>query len=119
MQAGFKKGRWNKHKIANICWIIEKATKEFKKNIYFGCIDYAKAFEYVDHNNCGKFFKRWEHQTTLTASWEICMLVKKQQLEPNMEQQTSSKLRKEYVKAVYCHPGYLTYIQSTSCKMPG
>ena len=51
--------------------------------------------------NCGKFFKRWEHQTTLPAYWEICMQVKKQQLEPDMEQQTGSKLGKEYVKAVY------------------
>ena len=51
--------------------------------------------------NCGKFLKRWEYQTTLSASWETCMQVKKQQLEPGMEQQTDSKLGKEYVKAVY------------------
>ena len=55
----------------------------------------------------------------LPASREICMQVKKQQLEPDMEEQTDSKLRKEYVKTVYCHPAYLTYMQSTSCKMPG
>ena len=47
------------------------------------------------------------------------MQVKKQQLEPDMEQQTGSKLGKEYLKAVYCHPAYLTYMQSTSCEMPG
>ena len=66
--------------------------------------------------NCGKFFKRWEYQTTLPASQEICMQVKKQhvQLELDMEEQTSSNLGKEYVKAVYCHPVYLTYMQSTS-----
>ena len=69
--------------------------------------------------NCGKFFKRWEYQITLPACCETCMQVKKQQLEPDMEQQTSSKLGKEYVKAVYCHPAYLTYMQSTSCEMPG
>ena len=69
--------------------------------------------------NCGKFLKRWGYQTTLPASWEICMQVKKQQLEPDMEQQTGSKLGKEYVKAVYCHPAYLTYMQSTSCEMLG
>ena len=69
--------------------------------------------------NCGKFFKRWEYQTTWPASWEICMQVKNQQLEQDMEQQTGSKWGKEYVKAVYCHPAYLTYMQSTSCKMPG
>ena len=67
--------------------------------------------------NCGKFLKRWEYQTTLPASWEICMQVKKQQLEPDTEQQIGSKLGKEYVKAVYCHPAYLTYMQSTSWEM--
>ena len=69
--------------------------------------------------NCGKFFKRWEYQTITSASWEIYMQVKKQQLELDMEQWTGSKLRKEYLKAVYCHPAYLTYMQSTSCEMPG
>ena len=59
-----------------------------------------------------------EYQTTLPASWEICVQVKKQQLELDMEQQTWSKLGKEYVKVVYCHPAYLTYMQSTSWKMP-
>ena len=66
---------------------------------------------------CGKFGKRWEYQTTLPTSWEICMQVKKQQLEPEMEQRTGSKLGKEYIKAVYCHPAYLTYMQSTSYEM--
>ena len=65
--------------------------------------------------NCGKFFKRWEYQTTWPASWDICRQVKKQQLEPDMEQQTGSNLKKDYNKAVYCHPAYLTYMQSTSC----
>ena len=65
--------------------------------------------------NCGKFLKRWDYQATWPASWEICM--QKQQLELDMEQQTGSKLGKEYVKAVYCHPAYLTYMQSTSCEM--
>ena len=69
--------------------------------------------------NCGKFLKRWEYQITLPAYWEICMQVKKQQLELDMEQQTGSKSGKEYVKAVYCHPAYLTSMQSTSCEMPG
>ena len=58
-----------------------------------------------------------EYQTTVPYPWEICMQVKKQQLEPDMEQQTGSKLGKEYVKAVYCGPAYLTYMQSTSCDM--
>ena len=66
-----------------------------------------------------KFFKRWEYQTTLSASWEVCVQVKKQQLEPDMERQTGSKLGKEYIKAVYCHPAYLTYMQNTSWEMLG
>ena len=69
--------------------------------------------------NCGKFFKRWEYQTTWPASWEICMQVRKQQLELDMEQWTGSKLWKEYIKDVYCHPTYLTSMQSTSHEMPG
>ena len=69
--------------------------------------------------NCGKLFKRWEYQTTLPASWEICMQVEKQQLELDMEQQTGSKLVKEYIKAVYYYSAYLTYMLSTSCEMPG
>ena len=93
--------------------------QECQKNIYFCFIDYAKAFDCVDHNNLWKICKRWDYQTTLPASREICIQVKKQQLEPDMEQQTGSKLGKEYVKAVYCHPVYLTSMQSTSCEMPG
>ena len=67
---------------------------------------------------CGKLLKRWEFQTTLPVSWEICMQIKMQQLEPDMEQGTGSKSEKEYVKAV-CHPEYLTYMQSILCEMPG
>ena len=63
--------------------------------------------------NCGKFRKRWEYQTTWYASWEICMQVSKQQLELDMEQQTGSKSGKEFIKAIDCHPAYLTYMQST------
>ena len=66
-----------------------------------------------------KFWKRWECQTTLPASWEIYMQVKKHQLKLHMEQQTGSISGKEYVKAVYCHPAYLTYMQSISCEMLG
>ena len=68
---------------------------------------------------CGKFLKRWEYQTTLPASSEICMQVKKQQLELDMIQWTGWKLGKQYIKAVYCYPACLTYMQSTSCEMPG
>ena len=90
VQAGFRKGRGTRDEIANICWIIEKA-REFQKKIYFCFIDYAKAFDCVDHNKLGKFWKRWEYQTTWPASWEICIQVRKQQLELDMEQQTGSK----------------------------
>ena len=69
--------------------------------------------------NCGKFLKRQEYQITLPVSWETCMWVRKQQLELNMEQWTGSKLEKEYIKAVYCNPTYLTHMQSTSCEMLG
>ena len=85
VQAGFRKGRGASDQIANIRWIIKKA-REFQKNIYFCSIDYVKAFDSVDHN------KLPDH---LSASWEICMQVKKQQLELGMEQQTGSKLGKE------------------------
>ena len=90
VQAGLRKGRGTRDQIANSCWIMEKA-REFQKNIYFCFIDYAKALTVWITINCGKFFKRWEYQTILHASWEICMQVKKQLLELNMEQQTGSK----------------------------
>ena len=85
---------------------MEKA-REFQKNIYFCFIDCDKAFGCLDHNNLWKILKEMEYQTTWPASWEICMQVRKQQLELDMEQQTISKLGKEYIKAVYCHLVYL------------
>ena len=90
VQAGFRKGRGNRDQIANICWIMEKA-REFPKNIYFCFIDYAKAFDYVDHNKLWKILKEMGIPDHLTASWEICMQVRKQQLELDMKQQTGSK----------------------------
>ena len=88
--------------IANIRWIMERA-REFQKSIYFCFIDYAKAFDCVHHNKLWKILK----ETTWSASWEICMQVRKPQLELDMEQQIDSKSGKEYVEAVYCHPAYL------------
>ena len=117
VQAGFRKGRGTRDQIAKIRWIIEKA-KEFQKNIYCCFIAYAKPLTVWITTNCGKFWNIWEYQTTLPASWETWMQVKKQSLEMDMEQQTGSKLRKEYVKAVYCHPAYVTFMQSTSFEMP-
>ena len=89
-QAGFRKGRGTRNQIANIRWIIEKA-REFQKNIYFCFIDYAKAFGCVDHKKLWKILKEMGIPDHLSASWEICMQVRKQQLELDMEQQTGSK----------------------------
>ena len=75
VQAGFRKGRGTRDQIASICWIIEKA-KEFQRDIYFCFIDYAKTFDYVDHNKLENS-ERWEYQTTWPASWEICMQIRK------------------------------------------
>ena len=68
-----------------------KKQESSRKNIYFCFIDYTKAFDYVDHNKLWKFFKRWEYQTPWPASWEICMLVKKQQVKLGMMEQPGSK----------------------------
>ena len=89
VQAGSRKGRGTRDKIANILWIIKQAI-EFQQNIYFCFIDYAKAFDYVDHDKLLKILNETEYQTTWPASWETCMQVMKQQLELDMEQ-TGSK----------------------------
>ena len=88
VEAGFRKGRGTRQ-ITNIHRIIEK-VREFQKNIYFCFIDYAEALDCVDHNKQWKILQE-EYQTTWPASWEICMQVRKQQLELDMEQQTGSK----------------------------
>ena len=90
VQAGFRKGRGTRDQTANIHWIMEKA-RELQKNIYFCFIVYAKAFDCVDHNQLWKILREMEYQTIWPASWEICMQVRKQQLELDMEQQTGSK----------------------------
>ena len=89
VQAGFRKGTGTTDQIANIRWITETG-REFQKNIYFCFIDYVKASDCVDHNKLWKILKRWEYQTTLPASWQTYMQVRKQQLELEMEQ-TGSK----------------------------
>ena len=98
VQAGFRKGRGTRDQIANIHWIIKKA-RELQKIIYFCFMDYAKAFEWITIN-CGKFWKRWEYQTTWPASWETCKQFRKQQLELDVEHQTGSKQEKEYIKTI-------------------
>ena len=90
VQARCRKGRGTRGQIANIHWITEK-VKEFQKNIYFCIVDYVKVFDCVDHNKLWKILQEMGIQTTWPASWEICMQVKKQQLELDMEQQTGSK----------------------------
>ena len=84
VQAGYRKSKGARDQIANICWVIEKA-REFQKNIYFCFIEYAKAFVWITIN-CGQFWKRWEYQTTWSASWETYIQVRKQQLELDTEQ---------------------------------
>ena len=114
VQAGFRKGRGTRDQIANIRWIVEKA-REFQKNIYFCFLDYAKTFDCVDHNKLWKILLEMgipDHLTCLLRNLNV--VVRKQQLELDVEQQTGSKWEKEYVKGVYCHPAYLTYMQSTS-----
>ena len=103
VQVGFRKGRGTRDQSANIHWISEKARK-FQKNIYFCCIDYAKAFGCFTEN--WKILKEMGIPDRLPTSWEICMQVKKQQLEPDMEQWTGLKLGKEYDKVVCCHPAF-------------
>ena len=88
-----------------------ETIRKYQKNFYFCFIDYAKAFDCVDHNKLWKILKEMGVQITLLVSWEICIWVKKQQLELDMEQWTGSKLGKEYNKAVYCHFCYLIYAE--------
>ena len=90
VQAGFTKGRGTRDLLANIRWIMEKG-REFQKNVYFCFIDYAKALDCVDHNKLWKILKEMGIPDTWPASWETYMQVRKQQLELDMEQQTSSK----------------------------
>ena len=118
VQVGFRKGKGTRDQIANIHWIIEKG-RELQKNTYFCFIDCAKAFDCMHHNKLWKILKEMgiPYHLTCPASWEICMQIKKQQLELEVEKHTGSKLWKEYIKAVYCHPVYLTYMQSASWEM--
>ena len=117
VQAGFRKGRGTRDQIANIRWIIKKKQESSRKISTSASLTMPKLLIVWITTNCGKFLKRSEYQTTWPASWEIYMQVRKQQLELDMEQQTGSKWGKEYIKAVYCHPAYLTYMQSTSWEM--
>ena len=112
-----EKAKGTRDQIANICWIIEKA-RDFQKNIYFCFTDYAKAFDCVNHNKLWKILQEIGIPDHL-----ICLLrnlyAGQEATEPEREQRTGSKLGKEYVKAVYCHHAYSTYMQSTPCEILG
>ena len=114
VQAGFRKGRGTTDKIANIRWIMEKA-REFQKNIHFFFIDYAKAFDSVDHNQLWKILQEMgipDHLTSLLRN-----LYAGQEATVRTGHGTTDWFQikeKECVKVVYCHPAYLTFMQSTS-----
>ena len=112
VQAEFKKGNGTRDSIANIHWNIE-TTREFHKNIYFCFIYYGKVFDCVDHNKLWKILQEMripDHLTCLLRN----LYASQEATELDMEQQSGSKLGKGHVKAVYCHPDYLTCMQSTS-----
>ena len=114
----FRKGRGTRDQIVNIHWIIEKA-REFQKNVYFCFIDYTKAFDYVDHNKLWKILQEMRIPDHLACLLRNLHAGQEATVRTGHEQQTGSKLGKEYVKAVYCHPVYLTSMQSTSSETPG
>ena len=118
VQAGFRKGRGTRHQITNFCWIIEKA-REFQKSIYFWFIDYTKAFDCVDHNKLWKILKEMGIPDHLICLLRNLYAGQEATVRTGHGTTDCSKLGKEYVKAVYCHPAYLTYMQSTSCEMLG
>ena len=112
VQAGFRKGKGTRDRIANICWIIKK-TREFQRSIYFCIIDYANAFDCVDHNKLWKILQEMGIPDHLTCLLRY-LYAGQEVTELDMEQQTCSKQGNGYVKAVYCHTAYLTSMQSTS-----
>ena len=118
VQTEFRKGRGSRDQIANICWIIEKA-REFQKNICFCFIDYAKAFDCVDHKKLWNILKEMGIPDHLTCLLRNLYAGQEATVKLDMVQQTGCKLGKEYIKSVYYHPAYLAYMQSTSCEMLG
>ena len=113
---GFRKGRGTRDKIPTSAGSWKKQESSRKTSIS-ALLTMPKPLTLWITMNCGQFWKWWKYQTTWPASWETCMQVRKQQLELVMEQQTGFKYEKEYIKAVYCHPAYLTSMQSTSWEM--
>ena len=113
VQAGFRKGSGTREQIANICWIIKK-TREFQRNIYFCFIDYAKSFDCVDHNKLWRILKEMGIPDHLTCLWRNLYAGQEATVRTGHGTTDWFQIGKEYVKAVYCHPAYLTYMQSTS-----
>ena len=116
VQAGFKKGGGTRNQIANICWIREKA-REFQKNIYLCFIDYAKAFDCVDHNKLWKILKEMGIPDHLTCLLRNLYAGQGATVRTRHRTMDRFKIGKEYDMAVYCHPAYLTYMLCVSCKM--
>ena len=115
-KAGFKKAEEPEIKLPTSAGLSKKQESS-RKTSTSAVLTMPKPLAVWITTNCGKFLKRWEYQTTWPVSWEMRMQVGKQQLELDMKQQTGSKQGKEYIKAVYCHPVYLTYMHSTSWEM--
>ena len=113
VQADFRKGRGTRDQIANTHWIIEK-TREFQKNIYFCFIDYAKAFDCMDHNKLWKILKEMGIPDHLTCLLRNLYAGQETIVGTGHRTTDGSKLERVYIKAVYCHLAYLTYMQSTS-----
>ena len=112
-QAGFRKGRETRDQIANICWIIEK-PREFQKDIYFCFTDYVKAFDCVDHHKLWKILQEMGILDHLTRFLRNLYAGQEATVKTRHGKMDWFKLRKEHIKAVYCHPAYLIYMQSTS-----
>ena len=119
VQAGFRKGRGTRDQIASICWIIEKAREFQKKKIYFCFIDYAIAFDCVDHNKLWKILKEMGIPDHLTCLLRNLYAGQKATIRTGHGTTDWFQLGKEYITAVYCHPAYLTCMQSASCEIPG
>ena len=118
VEAELRKGRGTRDQIASIRWLMKKA-REFQNKSTSASLTTPKPLTVWIMTDWGKFLKRWECQTTLPVSWETCMQAKKQHLELDLGQWTGSKLKKESIKAICCHPVYLTSMWSVSCKIPG
>ena len=113
VQAGFRKGRGTRGQIANICWIIEKG-RAFQKNIYFCFIDYAKAFDSMGHNKLWKILKQMGIPDHLTCLLRNLYAGQEAMVRTGHGTTDWFQIGKGVIKAIYCHPAYLTYMQNTS-----